>query len=135
MNFTEEQMKKFNETKSIEEALALAKEEGVDVPEAEIRKFYFATHKSPEGELSDDELDNVAGGIYACNDGRMVTTLISYCTHWKCYNCGGVLQKPGEWSWECEKCGSSKTNCDGCVYCTYEKGMWLCNHKANRNPD
>ena len=67
MNFTAEQLKKINEAKSAEELIALAKAEGIEMSEEEIKAKFEAMHK--EGEVADDELDNVAGG--ACDDGKL----------------------------------------------------------------
>lgn len=60
MNFTNEQLAKVKAAKSAEELLALAKAEGVALTEEEAAKYFAEMHK--EGELADDELDNVAGG-------------------------------------------------------------------------
>ena len=60
MNFTAEQLKKINEAKTAEELIELAKAEGIEMSEEEIKAKFDAVHK--EGELADDELDNVAGG-------------------------------------------------------------------------
>ena len=63
MNFTPEQLAKAKAAKSAEELLALAKENGVELTEEEAKKYFAEWHK--EGELSDNELDNVSGG---CGD-------------------------------------------------------------------
>ncbi len=60
MKFTNEQLAKIKATKSIEELLALAKENGIELTEEEAAKYFAELHK--EGELSDEELNNVAGG-------------------------------------------------------------------------
>ena len=57
MNFTPEQ---FAKAKSVEELIALAKENGLELAEEEAKKYFAELHK--EGELSDDELNNVSGG-------------------------------------------------------------------------
>lgn len=133
MNFTEEQMKKFNEAKSAEELIAFAEKEGLDISEAEIRKYYNATHKCPEGEISDDELDNVAGGACYYSDGRMVTTLLNYCDHWTHCDCGGHRHRDErECLIVCDRCKATSPFCNNCSYCTYENALWLCNHDANR---
>ena len=62
MNFTAEQLKKINEAKTTEELIELAKAEGIEMSEEEIKA-------KKEGEVADDELDNVAGG--ACDDGKL----------------------------------------------------------------
>ena len=67
MNFAPEQLTKAKAAKSVEELLAYANELNFKLTEDEA-KFYFGQwHK--EGELSDNELDNVAGGS-TCIDGK-----------------------------------------------------------------
>ena len=66
MNFTKETIKKARQTKSAEELLALAKENGVVLTEDEAKAYFADLHK--ESELEDEELDNVAGGSF-CVDG------------------------------------------------------------------
>ena len=60
MKFTNEQLLKAKAAKSAEELLALAKENGMEMTDDEAKKYFSDLHK--EGELSDDELDNVSGG-------------------------------------------------------------------------
>ena len=60
MKFTSEQLKKAKCAKSAEELLALAKENGMELTEEEAAKYFAELHK--EGEIADEELDNVAGG-------------------------------------------------------------------------
>ena len=88
---------KAKEVKTIEELLALAKENGIDLTEEEANT-YFAQLNPQSGELSDDELDAVAGGGCGPEEER-------YCPHcqtrlelyasmhglncfYKCKNCG-----------------------------------------------
>ena len=60
MNFTQEQLTKAKAAKSAEELLALAKENGLELTEEEAKNYFEQWHK--EGELADEELNNVAGG-------------------------------------------------------------------------
>ena len=66
MEFTAEQLEKAKQTKSVEELLALAKENGVELTEEEAESFIARWHK--EGELADDELNNVSGGCGGSSD-------------------------------------------------------------------
>ena len=50
---------KAKETKTVEELMALAKENGIELNE-EDAKTYFSYLHPKTGELSDEELDNVA---------------------------------------------------------------------------
>ena len=59
-----EMLEKAKEAKSAEELLAFARERGVELTE-EQAKAYFDQLRTP-GELTDDELDAVAGG--GCTD-------------------------------------------------------------------
>ena len=60
MEFTKEMIKKAKNAKSAEELAEMAKAEGVELT-AEEAEMHFA-ELNKHGELSDDELDNVAGG-------------------------------------------------------------------------
>lgn len=60
MNFTAEQIAKAKASKSAEELLAYAEEIGCKLTEEEAKYYFEQWHK--EGELADEELDNVAGG-------------------------------------------------------------------------
>ena len=48
------------ETKTVEELVALAKENGIELTSEEAEEHFARLNKS--GELSDEELDNVVGG-------------------------------------------------------------------------
>ena len=78
----EEMIAKAREAKTVEELIALAKENGVELNE-EDAKMYFEQLNAKKGELSDDELDAVAGG--GCEtkvDGKKYTVVTSGC---KCF--------------------------------------------------
>ncbi len=125
-----ELLEKARQANSPEELLALAKENDYELDE-EGAKAYFEQLKKT-GELSDDELDNVAGG--GCyNGGRLVVTQFHCCENWICKKCGDsyqhVLIRPiadqhlckGRWV-------NRKIGCLDCKYCSYEKALWLCNY-------
>ena len=57
----QELVNKARKAKSVEELLALAKENGIELTD-EQAKEYFAQLNPTKGELSDDELEDVAGG-------------------------------------------------------------------------
>ena len=61
MELSEELIAKAKGTKTPEELAALAKESSIDLTEEEA-KAYFEQLNPKTGQLSDDELDNVAGG-------------------------------------------------------------------------
>ena len=60
MNISKELLEKAKTAKSAEELLELARKENIDMTEEEAAKAFAELHKN--GELSDEELDNVAGG-------------------------------------------------------------------------
>ena len=67
MKFTDEMIEKAKNAKTAEELLELAKAENIEMTAEEAAKTFADLHKS--GELSDDELDNVAGGL--CEDEQV----------------------------------------------------------------
>lgn len=62
MEMNNELIAKAKKTATVEELLALAKENQVELSE-EDAKMYFELLHPKTGELFDDELDNVAGGV------------------------------------------------------------------------
>ena len=62
MNFTPEQITKAKAAKSAEELIALAKENGMELSEEEAAKYFAKLNK--DGELANEELDNVVGGSW-----------------------------------------------------------------------
>ena len=64
MRFTNEIIEKGKTAKSAEELLEMAKAENIELSEEQAAKAFAELNKS--GELSDEELDNVAGG---CGSG------------------------------------------------------------------
>ena len=59
---------------SPEELLTLAKKNGVEMTGEDAKNYFDQLHPKT-GELSDDELDNVAGGGCYSNDGYLLTTI------------------------------------------------------------
>ncbi|MGN0483433.1 MAG: Nif11-like leader peptide family RiPP precursor [Lachnospiraceae bacterium] len=58
---------KAKQTKNAEEFLALAKENGMEMTVEEAEKVFAKLHQA--GELSDEELSNVAGGSLTFSSG------------------------------------------------------------------
>ena len=69
-----------------EELLTLAKENGMELTEEKAAEYFAQLNKS--GELSDEELDNVAGGGCHNKDGRLVVTVWYNCSDFTCKKCG-----------------------------------------------
>lgn len=110
-NLTPEMIEKAKAAKSVEELLALAKENNFEMNEEEA-KTYFAQLNPKSGELDDDDLDNVAGG--GCGDkyeykslypGDRVRILI------KCRYCGA--ENPTGTLTECSL--QAKSSCSALV--------------------
>lgn len=73
MELSEELIAKAKGTKTPEELAALAKESSIDLTEEEAKAYFEQLHPKT-GELSDDELDNVAGGGCHTKGGYLLTT-------------------------------------------------------------
>ena len=67
-----ELLEKAKQAKSAEELLTLAKENDIELTE-ENAKAYFEQLNPPKGELSDAELDNIAGGGCKSEDRNLNT--------------------------------------------------------------
>ena len=64
MNISKELLEKAKTAKTAEELLELAKAENIELTAEQAKEYFVTIHAS--GELSDEELDNVAGG---CGSG------------------------------------------------------------------
>lgn len=120
--FTPEMLEKCKEAiiaaKSAEEILALAKKNGIEMTAEKAEELYDRHHKS--GEMSDDELDGVAGG--GCGHNKKESFPIGCRVRYAspCEKCGGVTgtvietTTPGMWDRDyietkCD-CGENKIN-------------------------
>ncbi len=126
MEMTQEALAKARAAKTPDELMTLAKENGEELTE-EAAKAYFAQLNPKTGELNDEELDNVSGGGCHTKDGRLVVTAVTTCSGFCCkkddgWRHGNIAGLP-----YCRTCGAT-ANCSQCKYCTYEKGLWLCNN-------
>jgi len=133
----EELLLKVKTVKSTEELIVLAKENGIEMTEESAQAYFEQLNK--KGELADDELDNVAGGgCYEIGGDRLVVTTINSCGRWRCEDCGGKNQSKGYPETPYHRCKEdgpithSSLTCGCCKYCSYEKGIWYCNHDSNR---
>ena len=132
-NLTPEMIEKAKAAKSVDELLALAKENEIELTEEEA-KAYFEQLNPKSGELSDEDLDSVAGGGCHAGDGRLVVTAAYCCENWQC-TCGNTSTKVTNigrnYFSACTECGNRRV-CQSCAHMSYEGGKWLCNHSANR---
>ncbi len=93
----QELVNKARKAESVEELLALAKENGIELTD-EQAKEYFAQLNPTKGELSDDELEDVAGGGCFGEEERY------------CPNCQTRLEYRGSchglyYFYQCNNCG------------------------------
>ena len=128
MEQNNEILAKAKAAKTPEELIEIARENDVEMTEESAKAYVDLLHPKT-GEISDDELDNVAGGACYRGDGRMVTTVANLCRDWRCKKDGNRMESDHRPI--CCKCGKTAI-CNSCKFCTYEKGLWLCNHEGNR---
>ena len=127
MELNKELLAKAKNAKTPEELIALANENGMEMTEESAEAYYNLLHPQ-NGEVSDDELDNVAGG--GChNGGRLVVSVMHYCDEWRCKDDGSQCDIDGILV-NCNTCRVA-AYCFSCKYCSYEKGLWLCNNPVN----
>ena len=81
MEINQELIQKAKEAKTSEELMVLAKENGIELT-GESANTYFEQLHPKTGELSDEELDNVAGGGCYSRGGRLKTTCGYKCKHY-----------------------------------------------------
>ncbi len=124
---TPELISKAKQAKTPEELIDIAKINNVELTAEEAKAYFNQLNKT--GELNDDELNDVAGGGCHTKDGRLVVTMYHDCDGFICKNCGKG-KKFGLYSNSCEG-GETLLACEYCKYCTYEKGLWLCNNPKN----
>ena len=87
-----ELIEKARQAKSPEELLALAKENNYDFNEEQANAYFEQLNKS--GELSDNELENVAGG--GCSTPQKPKNMVyvnSTCIYWACKKCCGDIDE------------------------------------------
>ena len=85
----EETIKKAKEAATVEELMALANENGIELSGEQAKAYFDRFHAA--GELAEDELANVAGG--GCGGGggkKEVTYDQPGCDKWVHRNCGGA---------------------------------------------
>ena len=134
--FTSEMIEKAKAAKSVEELCKIAKENNVELT-AEEASVYFNQLNPKVGELSDDELDNVAGGSCHTADGRLVVTVGYSCVLFTCKSCGGKKKDYGLvqeviTNADTDICTCSLHDCNHCKYMSYEGGKWLCNNPGTK---
>ncbi len=138
-NLTTELIEKAKNAQSAQDLIALAKDENMELTLEQATEYMKVLHP-PMGEIEDGDLDNVAGGACYIGDNRLIVTVNHTCKYWKCKKCGGYKKMSGLYDssgyvdecYQCNKCYNRPCNCNHCSYMSYEKGMWLCNHRVNK---
>ena len=114
-NLIPEMIEKAKAAKTAEELLALAKENNIAMT-ADEAATYFAQLNPKSGEISDDDLDNVAGGACKLNseegwnipaNGTRVRVLDGN----RCPKCSGTV---GLFYYVDTYCGALKVECEKC---------------------
>ena len=126
-NLTPEMIEKAKAAKSAEELLALAKANNIEMT-ADEAATYFSQLNPKSGELSDDDLDSVAGGACASESQKVsIGTIVRITSGQTCCKCGsntGRVQIVGDYGIErgvvctnpsCNYCDIACLNC-----CTFE---------------
>ena len=110
--------------------------------EASLSEFdeFMKNADGKNGELSYDELDNVAAGkkcgtVY--KDGHPVVTVANCCDFYRCKKCGRTKAEVQD---DCSgnskfapPCHRQGAMCSGCEFCQYKGGLWLCYCKERIN--
>lgn len=129
-----ELLQKANTARTPEELQALAKENGMDITPEQAQDYFARLHQN--GELEDDELDNVAGG--GCyKGGKLIVTDLHVCEHWLCKRCGTKnvwIQANGRYNPDVHQCPSRELigkNCSSCTYRIASGLTFLCDNPKN----
>ena len=119
MEWNTELMQQAKTAADADALLALAKANGVELTPAQAKKYYDQLNPKM-GELEDDDLDAVAGGLGGCNGSKMPTVATASCTRWTCRTCGGTIGQAevfGSLSRDvCSGCGATNLTCGTCKY-------------------
>lgn len=135
-NLTPEIIEKARDAQNPEELRSLAAAHGWEMTPEE-GEAYFARLCPAMGELADEELENISGGGCHGSDGRMITTVLNHCysKYYTCKLCGEGcdFDTKGDVILKCTiRSALDPGFCQSCKHCTYERGLWICNHPAHR---
>ena len=97
-----ELLEKVKAAKSVEEIIEISKETGKEIAAEEAKKLYDESRKA--GELSDEDLEAVAGGGCRTEDGVLIVSPF--------YGCG--------------QSDSFFKTCTGCSHCGYHQAAMVC---------
>ena len=134
MEINQELLAKAKEAKTVEELMALAKENNIELTEEKAKEYFSKLH-SETGEISDDELDNVSGGGCLSDDPYDTCMADGYClSDYVCSRCGkrgidfstGVLR--------CSGCFASDPRCRNCMNSIGDKSDTVLKCKVHPRP-
>ena len=134
MEINQELLAKAKEAKTVEELMALAKENNIELTEEKVNEYFSKLH-SETGEISDDELDNVSGGGCLSDDPYDTCMADGYClSDYVCSRCGtrgidfstGVLR--------CSGCFASDPRCRNCMNSIGDKSGSVLKCKVHPRP-
>lgn len=138
-NFAPELIEQARNAKSVEELLALAKENCVEMTEEEAQIYFEQLHPA-FGEISDNELDNVTGGACTVNEKGKSYTVVS--SGLSCINgqylsniefkgalCG-YLRRDNLSLREAWACFSSPGKCGYCYYLEFDGTTGYCKNSG-----
>lgn len=103
-------VEKAKNCKSVEELIALAKDNGAELTSEQAATCFASLHPV-EGELAEHELSDVVGG--GCSTGRNVSS-DGFCENWMCDSCGSTSAVFRE-STEFRRC--ARTSCNHAAMC------------------
>ena len=131
MGLNSELLEKAKQACTAEEIVSLAKENGVELTEEEAKEYFEQLHKS--GELSDEELDSVAGGGCHKKDGRLIVTSGYSCDGYICKECDSTREHQHAHTGMSGSptISTYQKKCLSCRHLSIEKGLWLCNNEIN----
>lgn len=128
--FTPELIEKARLAKSSAEIISLAKESGVELSEDEAAAVFAALH-SQNDEMSDGELENVAGGSLDMGYRAFVTP-IDHCSRWKCIHCKARINEHDEFicsdGYDLRQNNSAANRCSSCNWVTNFGVFMICNN-------
>ena len=134
MEINQELLAKAKEAKTVEELMALAKGNNIELTEEKVNEYFSKLH-SETGEISDDELDNVSGGGCLSDDPYDTCMADGYClSDYVCSRCGtrgidfstGVLR--------CSGCFASDPRCRNCMNSIGDKSGSVLKCKVHPRP-
>ena len=123
MDINKEMLEKAKTAKTVEEFIALAQENGIELSE-EKATAYFEKLNAKSKELADEELENVVGG--GCGDPEVDAK--HWCEHFVCKD-SGCLPEPSGSGAVCQWCRIA-VSCDRCKHVIREETCtdikWYC---------